>query len=159
MLRISLAALALAFTLVAGSAVAGIVDTPVPVGYQHVYSVAGAMHTGNLATFVQCTNADTSSVTTGVQVFGPTGVSLNNPVTSAVSMAVGSTVLFGTQTAAGFSVDADLGTGPFSKGSARILASSKKIICTAWTADVSTNPPVSTTSLTIVKGVKQKAAN
>jgi hypothetical protein len=53
-------------------------------------------------------------------------------------------------------VDGNLAVG---KGSARILATSKKIVCTAFLADPSGTPPVSMGSLTIIAKTKQKAAN
>jgi len=111
-------------------------------------------------TFFGCTNADQASVTIGVEVFGPAGgASINNAATTAISVAPGATVLFGTQTTPSLTIDGNLATGSVSKGSARILATSKKIVCTAFLADPSGTPPVSMVSLTIVAKTKQKAAN
>jgi hypothetical protein len=46
-----------------------------------------------------------------------------------------------------------------SKGSARILATSKKLACTAFIADAGNSPPASMAHLTIIAKLKQKAAN
>ena len=46
-----------------------------------------------------------------------------------------------------------------SKGSARILATSKKLACTAFLADDGNAPPTSMAQLTIIAKTKQKAAN
>ena len=57
-----------------------------------------------------------------------------------------------------FIVDGILGTGTVTKGSARILATSKKVVCGAFLANAGSVAPVSTLSLAIVaKG--QKASN
>jgi hypothetical protein len=40
-----------------------------------------------------------------------------------------------------------------------IVASSTKVICTAFLADASSNPPASMTALSIVARTKQKPAN
>ena len=46
-----------------------------------------------------------------------------------------------------------------SKGSARILATSKKLACTAFVADRVDDPPQTSWQLTIIKKTTQKAAN
>jgi hypothetical protein len=43
--------------------------------------------------------------------------------------------------------------------SARILATSKKLVCTAFVADACANPPAFGWQLTIIAKTKQKAAN
>ena len=133
------------------------INSPPPAGFAHVWSIPGALHYAGLATFVACTNGATANATVGVQVFGPTGTSLNDPTATQIVTAPGATVLFGTSNAAALAVDSNLATGQFSKGSARVLAStSKGILCSAWLADVGGIPPISTTSLTIVKKTAQK---
>ncbi len=137
---------------------AGIVDSPIPAPFtKHVYSVPGVINTGALATFFSCTNVDSASATVGVEVFGPAGgASINNAATTAISVAPGATVIFGTSNALGISVDANLNVGFVSKGSARILATSTKLLCTAFLADPGSAPPISMVSLTIVGKTKQK---
>jgi hypothetical protein len=137
---------------------AGIVDSPIPAPFtQHIFSVSGVINNVNLAAYISCTNADTQAVTVGVEVFGPAGgASLNVAASTAISVAAGATVLFGTTTSSWATVDANLATGPVSKGSARILATSKKLVCSAFLVDPSGQPPVSIANLTIVAKVKQK---
>jgi hypothetical protein len=152
--------------LTAGPAFAGIADSPLPVleagkRTYHVYSVPGVIdHVGGLVTLFSCTSTDTATMQVGVETFnffggGPT----NDAVTTSLSVAPGATVTFGTGTAVGFNISSDLAAGSFSKGSARILATSKKLACTAFIADALNSPPTSMTYLTIIKGIKQKAAN
>jgi hypothetical protein len=65
-------------------------------------------------------------------------------------------VIFGTSSAAGISINSNLG-GSSSKGPARILATeSKGIICSAFLADPGNAPPTSMADLTLVKKTKQK---
>ena len=66
--------------------------------------------------------------------------------------------IFGTSAAAGISVSSNLG-GFISKGSARILATSKNLVCTSWVADTGNAPPTSGWQLAIIAKLKQKAAN
>ena len=77
---------------------------------------------------------------------------------TSLSVAPGATVIFGTGAAAGISISSNLG-GLGSKGSARILATSKKLACTAFVADRGNAPPTSAWQLTIIAKLKQKAAN
>lgn len=110
-------------------------DTPLPAllpgaTTQHLYSVPGVINGGGLGTFFSCT-----------------------------STAPGATVTFGTSAAAGISIDSGLAAGPVSKGSARILATSKSLICTAFVADTFGAPTASGWQLTIIAKTKQKAAN
>ena len=95
----------------------------------------------------------------GVELFGPGGGAPgNDAAATSLSVAPGGTVIFGTGPAAGISVSSSLG-GLFSKGSARILATSKKLACTAFLADAGNAPPTSMAQLTIIAKLKQKAAN
>jgi len=148
----------------ATSSVAGIADTPLPVlevgqTTLHLYSVTGVIDTGGVGTFVSCTSTDTVPVRVGVEVFGsPGGGAANDVVAQSLVISPGGTLTFGSS-AAGISVDSLLAAGPISKGSARILSTSKKLICTAWAADRLNSPPIVGWQLTIVKKTKQKASN
>lgn len=160
-MRDILTALCVAATLIASPAVAGIVDTPLPAGTKFLYSVPGVMNTATgFGTFFQCTNADKTTVTVGVQVFGPTGgVPLNDFAATSVSVQPGGTVMIGTRdgAAGGFTLDDNLALGTLPTGSARIVATSTKLLCNAFVVDAisfSTSWP-----LTIVAKTKQKAAN
>jgi len=166
-MRTTLTTLALA-ALVTGAvpAVAGIVDTPLPVlqagvTTQFLYSVPGVVSGGTLRTYFSCTSADPATQQVGVEVFfNAGGGPCNDAAATSVSVAPGATVTFGTGSSAQFSVTSDLGCGfggPL--GSARILSTSKKLVCTAFVADAANFPPQVAWQLTIVAKLKQKAAN
>jgi hypothetical protein len=144
---------------------AGIADSPLPVlsvgqTTLHLYSVPGVVNANGvtLGTVFSCTSTSTSSIVMGVELFGPSGGGPIN-VVSPLSVPAGGSVTIGTGGAAAFSVDQSLSPGPVSNGSARILATDKKLVCTAFTADYANSPPTSMKELTIIAKVKEKAAN
>jgi hypothetical protein len=145
-------------------AFAGIADSPLPVlmaGKKtlHLYSVPGIIAGGGLGTFFSCTSTDTAAMQVGVELFAfPGGGPFNDAAATSLSVAPGATVIFGTSSAVGISVSSSVG-GSFSKGSARILATSKKLVCTAFVADPGNAPPTSAWQLTIIAKLTQKAAN
>jgi hypothetical protein len=157
----SFAAMALG-CLISSTALAGIADSPLPVllaGKKtiHVYSVPGLQSTGVLSTFFSCTSTDTATMQVGVETFPfPGGGPSNDPVATSLSVDPGATVIFGTSSAVGISVYSNLSPGFLSQGSARILATSRKLICTAYIADPGNAPPTSGWQLTIVKQKTQK---
>src|SRR5207245_777823 len=65
---------------------------------------------------------------------------------------------FGTQGSVSLFADQSLGFGT-GKGPARILSTSKSLVCTALVPDISNHRPTSMAELTIIKKAKQKAAN
>jgi len=141
---------------------AGIADTPLPILMAgettfHLYSVPSVIAGGGgLHTYFGCTSTDTATMQVGVELFGSVGgAPANDAVASSLSVAPGATVIFGTGAAFAISVNSTLGTS-FSKGSARILATSKKLACTAFLADPTTGPPATMVYLTIIKKTKQK---
>jgi hypothetical protein len=146
---------------------AGIADSPLPVlqagiSTQLLYSVPGVLSDAghSVATYFSCTSTSTSSIVVGVELFGAGGGSaINNAATTAFTLPAGGTVVFGTIGAVGISTDVDLTAGALAKGSARILSTSKALICTAFVADPNNNPPGSGWELTVVAKTKQKAAN
>ncbi len=165
--RITLALIATAFSLtlaLSPAARAGIADSPLPVLMAgqttlHLYSVPGVLAGGSLGTFFSCTSTDAATMQVGVELFAaPGGAPANDAAATSLSIAPGATLIFGTGAAAGISIDSSLG-GFFSKGSARILATSKKLTCTAFVADRGNDPPISGWQLTIIAKLKQKAAN
>jgi hypothetical protein len=143
---------------------AGIVDSPLPVlsageTTLHLYSAPGIIAGGGVGTFFACTSTDTANTQVGVELFGPGGgAPANDAAATSLTLAPGATVIFGTGSAAGILIDSNLG-GFFSKGSARILATSKKLACNGFIADRGNDPPTSMVYLTIIKKTKQKAAN
>lgn len=148
--------------LTAAPAIAGIVDSPLPeleAGKRtsHVYSVPGIIASGGLGTHFRCTSTDAATMRVGVELFfGFGGAPANDAVATSLSVAPGATVRFATSAAAGLSIDSSLGFGGSSNGSARILATSRKLICTVFVADTFNVPPVTTWQLTIVKQKTQK---
>ena len=153
-------ALAAVLTWTAPS-VAGIADSPLPVLQTgattfHLYSVPGVISAGSLGSFFSCTSTDTATMQVGVEFFGPAGGGpLNDAAATSLSVAPGATVMFG-KSAAGIFPSTDPGIPPMSKGSARILATSKKLACTAWVADDGNAPPTTSWQLTIIKKTTQK---
>ena len=141
-------------------AYAGIGNSPIPAPFtQHVFSVAGVISNDSFSAYFSCTNAGSQGVTVGVELFGPSGgAPLNTAAETAISLAPGATAIFGTTSSASFIVDSILGTGTVTKGSARILATSKKLVCAAFLADSDSVPPGSTVSLAVVPK-QQKTSN
>jgi len=146
--------------------VAGIADSPLPVltaGEKtlHLYSVPGVIAgAGGLETFFSCTSTDTAPMQVGVELFfSGGGAPANDAVATSLTVGPGATVTFGTSIAVGISISSNLGGGFFSKGSARILATSKKLACTVFVTDNGNAPPTSMVQLTIIKKTSQKAAN
>jgi hypothetical protein len=121
-----------------------------------LFTVPGVVNNGTLGTFFACTNTDTATVTIAVEVFDQAGASKNAPSTTAVSVAPQGTVLVGTTGAATFTADALLNPQSIEKGSARVLATSKKVVCSAFLADLVNVPPISMTTLSIVVKGKQR---
>jgi hypothetical protein len=148
----------LALVLTAPAVRAGIVDTPLPAPFtQHVFSVPGVIRRGSLATFFSCTNLDAANVTIGVEVFGSNGgAPFNDAAATSLSVPPRGTRIFGTITPVGIIIDSNLAVGSVDKGSARILATSKKLACTAFVADPANDPPTSAWQLNILAKTKQK---
>jgi hypothetical protein len=114
----------------------------------------------SIGTFFSCTNVDNDSVMLGVELFGRGGgAALNDALASSIMVAAGGTVMLATSTANGFAIDRNLAAGAITKGSARILATSKKLVCTAFVADVVGSPAGSMSYVTIIAKTKQKATN
>jgi hypothetical protein len=125
-------------------------------GLSLVWTIPGAMQTsGGIGTFVTCTNAGAAISTVGVEMYGPTGLAVGAAVS--ITVAPMSTVIFGSGAAAGISIDGNLATGFFTKGHARVYASSAKgVVCSAMLADQGNLTPTSMTSLPVVKKTSQK---
>src|SRR5438876_1191178 len=156
----SLATLTLALVPTA-PVIAGIADSPLPVlaagkTTLYLYSVPGIIAGGDLGTYFSCTSTDTAPMQVGVELFfGPGGAPANDAAATSLGVGPGATVIFGTGAAVEISIDSNLGGG-FSRGSTRILATSKKLICTAFLADRGNAPPTSMVHLDVVSKLKQK---
>src|SRR5437870_1826472 len=130
----SVAALVLCIAT-APPALAGIADSPLPVltagePTYHLYSVPGVIRAAGLGTFFSCTSTDVATIQVGVELFfAPGGAPANDAAATSLSVGPGAMVILGTSSAAGISINSNLAGGFFSKGSARILATSKKLVC------------------------------
>ena len=148
----------------APAAQAGVADSPLPElvpgeTTYHLYSVPGVIQVGYLGTFFSCTSLDTVTMQVSVEGFGSFGgASETDAVASALSVGPGATVVFATQAAQGIPVNTIIGFTS-SRGSARVLATSKKLACTAFVADRTNDLPQTSWQLTIIAKTKQKAAN
>jgi hypothetical protein len=142
----------------------GIADSPLPTiaagkKTQHLYSIPGVINVTNLGTYVACTSTAKATEAIAVEVFDPFGNALNDVSQTSTAVVPGVTVLYGTGSAAALLLDRNLGIGTLHAGSARVLATSKSFICTAYISDRTGNPPTGMTYLTIVAKTSQKAAN
>jgi hypothetical protein len=146
---------ALFLMLSPAASLAGIADSPIPAPFAyHLFSVTGVINDAgtNYSTYFLCTSTSTSPQTVGVELFAAAGGGpVNNAATTALVVGPGATVGFGTAGEA--FVDVSLAAGVFPKGSARILSTSKSLICTAFLKDFSNG---SVGYLAVVKKTKQK---
>ncbi len=154
--------------IAATPAAAGIADSPVPLlmgqKAQVLYSLTGVINAGSLGTYVSCTSTAKTPSIVAVEVFQNSGgAAFNDASATSLSVAPGATVIFGTENAAGFAEDSflfdPLSPPAITKGSARILSTSKSLICDAFVSDAVNTPPLSMRYLTIIAKTKQKAAN
>lgn len=145
--------------LAAGPASAGLVDTPLPELQQgkktlHLYSVVGVISQSNTGTFFSCTSTAPTPARIGVQVFLKDGGLFT---TNQRDIAPGATVTFGTLGGNQiFGVTENINVGLDQPTSARIVSTSKSMICTAFVFDSFT---LTMNHLTIVAKTKQKAEN
>lgn len=152
--------IALATLTLTSAAHAGIADSPLPVleagkKTHHVYSVPGVIEQNIVGTFFSCTSTDTAAMKVGVQLFDTVGYNGGVDPAPALTILPGGTRTFGTMYAAGINVDSMVGVG-IERGSARILATSRKLVCTAFVADPGSAPPAVAWQLTIIKAKRQK---
>lgn len=135
-------ALVLAAALTAAPALAGPGDSPVPsisgAGTTRVlYIVPGVIKNNGIETAFMCTSLDTVAVTMAVEVFSPAGGGpLNNVATGTlngtVTIPAGGSETISTGTSVGLHEDLPItGLANVKNGSARILATSTKVLCTA----------------------------
>jgi hypothetical protein len=132
-------------------AYAGPADTPLPTFSDGkpavaVYTVAGVIKNNNLEADFVCTNMDTVARNIGVEVFDETGA-LRNAIAVGgngefLNVVPGGTVTVGTGGTAVFHEDktitlngAGSGVNNLRNGSGRVVATSKKVSCTAVVLD------------------------
>jgi hypothetical protein len=94
-------------------------NSPVPAGFNHLYSVLGVINSGGVGTYIDCTSTSTGVQTITVQAFDETG---NLAGSASLAVAAGKTVRFGTQDASGLLEDSNLGATAINAGAARILS-------------------------------------
>jgi len=166
MKRFGLFAVLLAGQLAGTPAIAGIADSPLPVmeagkTTYHLCSVPGVLNRGAsdiVTTYFACTSTDTATMQVGVEVFDSNTFLLNDAVATSFSLLAGHSVLFGTHQTFNMLFDVNLNTGDISfyTGSARILATSRQLVCAAFQAWGSPPTPASMVYLTVIKKETQK---
>lgn len=142
---------------VAGPAFAGVVDSPLPTiaGHptRHVFTVVGAMSNADVITTVQCTSLDAKPIRWGVEVFSYRG---DQPVlVDSPRLDPGHTlrVATGSDPGAAFTVSVPLSPLP---RSARIVANSNRIACSAEVRSRGSAAPGEARNLLVVRGLRQK---
>lgn len=170
-IRASVAALALTTLTATAVQALGIADSPLPALLAgktavHLYSVPEVIQGGNISTFFRCTSTDTAPQQVGVEVFSRFGgPPCNDAAAESVSVLPGATVRFGTpqpvnDVLGGLAVSSTIGCGGAANGgAARILSTSKKLVCSAFAGDRINTPPATSWQLTLIAKTKQKAAN
>jgi len=157
--------LAVASVLVAGSASAGPLDSPLPTlstgKATLVATVSGVVNAAGLATFFSCTNQSPEAVQMTVGIFVDDGGDpCNDEATAAVTIPPGGTRVMSTQNnvqSSYFSTNPVSVTDMFiAIGSARVLSTGKGMACSSWVADVYDSPPSSSYSLAMAFRGKQK---
>jgi hypothetical protein len=153
-------ALLAAVSAVATPSLAGIADSPLPVlvagkKTYHVYSVPGVRESYGLGTFFSCTSMDTIAMQVGVELFGSGGGGGCDVPATSLSVSPGATVTFCTNVVSAVLYNSLLACGDV-QGSARILATSTKLTCTAFVTDPFNQPPSVAWQLTIDKKLTQK---
>lgn len=145
-------------------AAAGIADTPLlllngTTEAKIIYTVLGVVDSPQAATSFHCTSTVKTggpNIVVGIELFD-NGV-LENDVTSGVGVEVispGDTDIISTRGTSAFS-DFSMGGTLVVAGSARILATSRKLICIAFLLDPTSNPPSFITTLPVFKKLRQK---
>jgi hypothetical protein len=155
---------ALVLTPIAGPARAGLLD-PIPVVNGHklktIYTVTGVTAgTGGLETVFFCTSVDKKEVLVAIQIFDYDNALLNDVTTAdngVDTIEPGESSSMETNSVAAIDEDVTITpTDDANHGSARILASSSKIICSAHLISATGTPPTSMTTLPVFKKTKQK---
>jgi hypothetical protein len=150
----------------AGVASAGVVDSPVPsisgLGSTRVlYIVPGVIKNNGLETAFMCTSLDSAVAAVAVEVFAPEGGgALNDTSTGTangtLSIVPGETVTISTGTSVGLHEDTSIvNLGNVKNGSARVLATSTRLVCTAILVEKSGTTPATVAALKVFARRKQ----
>ncbi len=127
---------------------AGITD-PAPPGFATVWSVPGVMNNLSVGAAFICTA--TAAANVSVEVFDASGALQSNGVSAGLNP--GQSATFVTQGLPNLVATHNLGVTTVFQGSARVVASSSKVICTALLMDTAGNL---ISGLPIVKKTSQK---
>jgi hypothetical protein len=152
-----------AVTLLAAPAVAGITDPSPPLSgsaTKVAYSTTGVISGGGLETVFHCTSASTTLMSLGVQVYFENGTSAND-ITGGNGrfddLGPGETRTLVTGPVVGISNNTSVIPAAFVRnGSARIITTDTRLICSAWVVDAANSPPNSMVQLNMVAKTKQK---
>lgn len=171
MLRLARIACVVVVTLILAAAAAparaGIADSPLPmlggVRAKHVFSVPGVITLGLFQTVFVCTSLEKDKeIRLGVELFDEDGGIPKNDVEAgegALDVGAGDTVILATGNTGAFAEDLIIDfSGVIRVGSARIVATSTKIMCSALLVDPTSAPPVSMAPLTVISKAKQKGS-
>lgn len=156
------AAIALAGT----TALAGPGDSPVPsisafASTRVLYTVPGVIKNNGIETAVICTSLDTVAATLAFEVFAPEGGGPLNDVSAGVgngtvALPAGATETISTGTSVGLHEDATISAlGNVKNGSARILSTSTRVLCTGLLVEKLGSTPATITTIKIFARRKQ----
>jgi hypothetical protein len=144
---------------------AGIADSALPVLDPSaktllLLSVPGVRNDDPIRTVFTCTSTSTAPMKVAVEIFDSQGTVANDAAATAWSLNPGATAVFvtGSVNLVGYNV-LFAAIPAIDNLSARILATSKSLICTAYFTDGSTWPPPFASYLPMIAKTKQKATN
>ena len=149
--------LSVAFALTAlmpAIAGAGITDPPPAAMPNRVFTTTGAIKTDKLDTVIACTDVDSAPVTLKAQFYDQDGTLLNGAGPN-FSIMPGGSIHFATGNLVGIPLSVSFNVSEF-YGSARLVATSKKLICTGYVVDNASDPPAVMRTLPMVRGLAQK---
>lgn len=146
--------------LTAGTAWAGPADSPVPSisnsqATRVLYTIPGVIKNNGIETAIMCTNMDTVAVTVALEVFDPEGGAALNDVSTVggngtLPVPVGATVTIATGACVGLHEDETItGLTNVKNGSARILATTTRLLCTGVLVEKLGNTPTTMTTMKI----------
>jgi len=141
-------------SLLPAVASAGVTDPPPSAMPNRVFTVPGAIKTDKLDTVIACTGVDSTAITLKAQFYDQMGTLLNVNGPN-FSVQPGESIHFATGLLAGIPLSVQFNVVQF-YGSARVVATSKKLICTGYVVDNTSNPPVTMRQLPMIRGLAQK---
>lgn len=118
----------------------------------HALAVPGVVKRGRMETDFFCTSLATQPINVGVEVFGPSGASMNAVATgngAVLDLMPGGSVTVGTTGTAEFFETTVITLNGVAQGFARIVSTSPDLTCTAVALDAAVAPPVSMTAMSV----------